>query len=229
MVEATQRIREGVGEDRFVVACFDQYPFSSACALLGIQRAMLAPLEEHTLLENTMRKAADFAVTYGKALAAAGADMLSGGDSPGGLVGPTIYEDVVAPMEREVITRLKQETGLPVSLHICGNSTRLLRTMADTGADVLELDHQVSIEDAVNVCGPDTALWGNLDPVGLLLAATPDEIAAAMNQVMEQITRSSHRRFIASSGCTLAPGTPAKNLLSLINTAKTFERSEHTA
>ena len=222
MVEATKRVRDGVGEDRYVVACFDQYPFSSACALMGVQRAMLAPLEEPTLLQNTMRKAADFAVAYGKALAAAGADMLSGGDSPGGLLGPAAYEDVVAPMEREVIARLKNETGLHVSLHICGDSSRLLPTMADTGADVLELDHQVSIEDASIVCGPNMALWGNLDPVGLLLSAMPEEIAEATTQLLDQIRRSSHRRFIASSGCTLAPGTPAENLKSLIDTVRNY-------
>ena len=35
------RIRNAVGDEVFLVACFDQYPFSLACELLGAERAML--------------------------------------------------------------------------------------------------------------------------------------------------------------------------------------------
>lgn len=222
MTEATQRIRDRVGDDHCVVACFDQYPFSAACALMGIERAMIAPLEEPQLLQDTMRKAADFAVAYGKALAAAGADVVSGGDSPGGLLGPTVYEDIVAPLERDVIDRLKHETGRPVSLHICGDSTKLLSAMAHTGADILEVDHQVDITKAAQLCGPNIAFWGNLDPVGLLLSATPEETAATTTKLLNQVQGASHRRFVASSGCTLAPATPADNLHSMIDTVRGF-------
>ena len=217
MIEATKRVREAVGEDRSVVACFDQYPFSTACALLGVQRAMIAPLEEPLLLEATMRKAADFAVAYGKALADAGADVLSAGDSPAGLLGPALYEEIAAPLEREVIARLKEEAGLPVTLHICGDSTRLLPSMTRTGADVLELDHQVPIEEAVDACGPDVAIWGNLDPVGLLLSATPEEVAQATQALVRQVRGLGHPRFIVSSGCTLAVGTPRENIHSMVS------------
>ena len=154
MVEATRRVRQRVGDDRCVVACFDQYPFSAACALMGIERALTAPLEDATLLRETMRRAADYAVAYGIALSDAGADILSGGDSPAGLLGPTAYEELAAPFEREVIARLKEATGLPVSLHICGDSTCLLPAMVSTGADVLELDHQVDIEKAIAYVRP---------------------------------------------------------------------------
>ena len=227
MVEATKRVREAVGADRSVVACFDQYPFSTACALMGVQRAMIAPFEEPALLEATMRKAADFAVAYGKALADAGADVLSGGDSPAGLLGPAFYEEIAAPLEREVITRLQEETGLPVTLHICGDSSRLLLPMAGTGADVLELDHQVSIEEAVNVCGPNVAIWGNLDPVGLLLSATAEDVAEATEGLVQQVRRLGHPRFIVSGGCTLAVGTPSENIHSMVSAvANTLHAAE---
>ena len=35
MLEALERIRQALGDEVFVVACFDQYPFSLACALMG--------------------------------------------------------------------------------------------------------------------------------------------------------------------------------------------------
>jgi MtaA/CmuA family methyltransferase len=224
MAEATRRVREGIGDDRFVVACFDQYPFSAACALMGVERAMLAPLDNPGLLRDVMQKTADYAVAYGKTLADAGADMLSAGDSPAGLLGPTAYEEIAAPLEREVIGRLKEETGLPVSLHICGDSSRLLPAMTQTGADVLELDHQVCITDAIRICGPDIALWGNLDPVGTFLSSTPEEVAETTTRVLRQVRELGHLRFVASSGCTLAVGTPEENVRAFLATVGDQQR-----
>ncbi len=89
MTEATRRVREKVGDDRFVVTCFDQHPFSSACALMGVERAMTALLQEPALLKDTMQKAADYAVAYGKALADAGPICSVAETRPAGCSGPT--------------------------------------------------------------------------------------------------------------------------------------------
>ncbi len=220
MMEATCRVREALGPDAFLVACFDQYPFSVACALMGIERAMTAAIEHDDLLASVMRKAADYAVAYGEALAAAGADMLSGGDSPAGLLGPTLYADVAAPFEQQVIERLRAATGKPVSLHVCGDTTDLLPAMAATGADVLELDHRVDMTWAAKVCGPNVTLWGNLDPVGVLLRANPAEVAAATRRLLHDMEAAGHRRFVLSSGCTLPVGTPAENLRAMFQTVR---------
>ena len=203
-----------------LVACFDQYPFSAACALLGIDRAMIATREEPDLLDATMRKAADYAVIYGTALAEAGADMLSGGDSPAGLLGPKMYAEVAAPIERGVIERLRAATGLPVSLHICGDARRLLSAMADTGAAVLELDYKVNIVQAIEACGDKVALWGNLDPVGLLQDAPPEQVAEQTRRLIRDVGQTGFTRFVASSGCTLTVGTPQENLLAFFDAVR---------
>jgi len=215
MIGATRRARDALGPDAFIVACFDQYPFSVACALMGIERAMTAAVEHDDLLTIVMQKAADYAVAYGEALTAAGADMLSGGDSPAGLLGPALHADVAAPFEQQVVERLRAATGQPVALHICGDTTDLLPAMTATGADVLELDHQVDMAWAAKVCGAEVALWGNLDPVGVLLRATPAEVAAAAKRLVGEMEAAGHGRFVLSSGCTLPVGTPPENLKAL--------------
>jgi uroporphyrinogen decarboxylase len=40
MLQALGYIRQGLGADVFLVACFDQYPFSLACALMGLEQVM---------------------------------------------------------------------------------------------------------------------------------------------------------------------------------------------
>lgn len=222
MLDAVRRVREGVGPDVFVVACFDQYPFSLACALMGLQNAMLAPADDRALIEAVMDRAAEHAVAYAAALAGAGADLLSGGDSPAGLLGPELYREIALPFERRVIAAVKARTGLPVSLHICGNAGPLLADMEDSGADVLELDQRTDLAEACRVVPGHVALWGNLDPVALLARGSPGDVAQAVRGLVRTTSEAGRGRFVVSSGCTLALETPEANVRALIETVKSL-------
>ena len=218
MLEALGRIREALGEGLrcgllrpvsvLPGVCLDGHP-------AGHVAARGRPCPSGSLME----KCSAYAVAYARALAAAGADMLSGGDSPAGLIGPRLYRDVALPFERRVVSALKAELAVPVSLHICGNAMPILADMVSSGADVLELDHYVDITSACRVVGSKVAIWGNLDPVGLLARGTPEEVRKATQDLIRAAGGCGHERLVASSGCTLAPDTPAENLAALIETA----------
>lgn len=216
MLEALRRIRDAVGDGTFVVACFDQYPFSLACALMGIERAMTEITGDRALVEALMGKCAEYAIAYGVALAEGGADMLSGGDSPAGLIGPRLYREAALPFEQRVVQGLKARVSVPVSLHICGNATPVLADMAASGADVLELDHRVDAANACRVLGPEIGVWGNLDPVALLAQGTPELVREKTLGLMRTVADCGHRRWVISSGCTISPDTPAANLRAML-------------
>ncbi|MAG94339.1 MAG: hypothetical protein CMJ48_11385 [Planctomycetaceae bacterium] len=169
-----------------------------------------------------MERGLEYGLAYARALAGAGADMLSGGDSPAGLIGPQLYRDVALPYQQRLVEGLKTNHAQPVSLHICGDATPILADMATTGADVLELDHAVDIRHACRIVGPDVALWGNLDPVGLLAQSTSENVRRATQCLLETVEECGHRRFVLSSGCTLAVETPPENLHAMFQTAREF-------
>jgi uroporphyrinogen decarboxylase len=220
MLQALADVRQGLGPDVFLVACFDQYPFSLACALMGLEQAMVSMREDRALLEGVLEKACACAIAYGKAMAAAGADMLSGGDSPAGLLGPRDYREIALPWEQRVIAELKKAVKAPVSLHICGKAAPILADMARSGADVLELDHQVPLPGAFQIVAPDIAIWGNLDPVGVLAQGNPQSVREATVDLLRSVAASGFRRFILSSGCTLAVETPTGNLDAFFEAAR---------
>jgi MtaA/CmuA family methyltransferase len=222
MLDALHRVRRALGDTVFLVACFDQYPFSLACELLGAEQAMLRLSDDRPLVEAVMERGLEYAEAYARALAEAGADMLSGGDSPAGLLGPRFYREAALPFEQRLIARLKAETRLPVSLHICGDARPILAPMATSGADILELDSRVSLTDAARRLGPDVALWGNLDPVGLLARGRVTEVRQATRELLHAVRQAQHPRFVLSSGCTLAVETPPENLHALFAAAREF-------
>ncbi len=224
MLEALARIVTVLGKDVFIVACFDQYPFSLAAALMGINQLMLKLHDDPSFVQALMARCGDYASAYGQALGTMGADLLSGGDSPAGLIGPRAYVEIALPAERKLIGQLRSATGKPVSLHICGDATRLLSHMASSGADVLEVDHAVDIGEACRVVGPDIGLWGNLDPVHVLAQGKPQAVQAEKEKVLTAVHEAGHRRFVLSSGCTLAVETPHANLDAVLHGSRAVGR-----
>jgi uroporphyrinogen decarboxylase len=222
MLDALRRVVREVGKDVFVVACFDQYPFSLAAALMGVNQIMLKVLDDAPFVQALMERCLPFALAYGRALSDAGADLLSGGDSPAGLLGPELYEQIALPFEKRLIAPLKTATGKPISLHICGNASALLRQMAASGADVIEFDHAVDPAIVCRVLDSRVALWGNLDPVRLLMQGQPGQVTAAARKLLEEIKANHRSNFVLSSGCTLAVETPHENLKALISAPSSF-------
>ncbi len=214
MLEALRRIVAAVGRDTAVVACFDQFPFSLASALMGLNELMLAVNDDPALVRALMARCHEYGLAYGRALAAAGADVLTGGDSPAGLIGPQRYREFALPFEQRLIAELKAATGKPVSLHICGKAEPILADMARSGADLLEIDYRTNLALACSVVGPEIALWGNLDPVAVLARGQPQDVRRAAKQALA--AAAGHKRFILGSGCTLAVETPFANVDELI-------------
>jgi uroporphyrinogen decarboxylase len=216
-LEVLSRVVEALGKETFVVGCFDQSPFSLACQALGMTSLMTRIIEDRSLVADLLGKCLEHALAYAEAMATCGADMLSTGDSPAGLLGPDLYSSVALPWEQKLLSLLRERTDKILSLHICGNTTAILTSMAGSGAHVLEFDHQVDIGDAFAMAGDQVALWGNIDPVRVLLNGNTSDVRDAVTGLLNT---AAGRRFVLSSGCILAPETPPQNLQALFSAAR---------
>ncbi len=222
MIEALRQVKQALGDDVFLVACFDQSPFSLACAVGGISDVMINTISDPEFVSALVDRCTDYAIAYAQALASAGADMLSTGDSPAGLVGPELYQQFCLPAEQQVFQKLRDSTDCKLSLHICGDATEILPDMVRSGAHVLELDHAVDIQHACSVVPEEIAIWGNLDPVDVLMSGDEERVTAEAKNVLEKVRAAGRRRFVLSSGCALAPATPEGNLKALMGAARSF-------
>lgn len=221
MLEILSRVVETLAKEVFIAGCFDQSPFSLACQIGGMTSIMTKLTSDFPFIEALMEKCFDYSLAYAKAMAACGADMLSTGDSPAGLIGPTEYANIAVPFEKRLFSALKK-TGKILSLHICGDSTALLEDMVSTGADVLEVDHQVSIGKAWEKVDDRVALWGNIDPVTILLQGSRSEVKSSVRELIVEVQEAKCRKFVLSSGCTLAPTTPSENLHAFMQESRSW-------
>ena len=66
-------------------------------------------------------------------------------------------------------------------------------------------------------------LWQRVLQLDMLFTERGAEsVRRAARAVLETVQARGHRRFVLSSGCTLAPETPAENLDALFETARAF-------
>jgi len=233
-LDAVHALRQHFG-DEVAVRGPGTGPFSLASYLVGGTEFFLTEIAEAMAEEDAHKEAqllelmdiaSDGLIAFLKALLEAGSDVLQAGDSLASLsmISPAIYETYVYPFEKKVfdaVGPLARERGAVTLLHICGKTTRILPLMAETGADILEIDAPVDMAEAKAVTAGKVALMGNLDPVTVLLQGTPELVTTQAINAMTSCDALSGG-FILGSGCEVAPRTPVPNLKALVDAAHGF-------
>jgi uroporphyrinogen-III decarboxylase len=97
--------------------------------------------------------------------------------------------------------------GALARLHICGNTTRILPDMMDSGADIIDLDWMVDMKSAAEKYGDRMSFCGNVDPVAIMMQGTPEKVYAATRACAE----AGGKRWISGAGCEVPDGTPEEN------------------
>ncbi len=80
--------------------------------------------------------------------------------------------------------------------------------MAESGADMVDIDGVADFSKASEVFGPSVKLLGNLDPVREVLYSTPEAIRARL----AECEQAASPRYVAGAGCEIPAKTPDANL-----------------
>jgi uroporphyrinogen decarboxylase len=206
-------------------------PFSLAAHLLGPERLLteLALVERHpnakaaASLRHLMELTTAALIAFAKACLEAGAHLVQAGDSLASpdAISPQMYRRWAFPFEQRFFTELRPaaaKLGAATLLHICGNTTPILDQMADTGAQILELDSKVDLAVAKARVGRRVCLMGNLNPVEVLWRGNPSQVEAAARRAIADAGQGGG--FILGSGCEVPPAAPQANLRALIAEAR---------
>ena len=207
-------MKERAGSEK-VVEGWVEGPCGASADLRGINTLMLDFFDDRAFVTDLFEFVVELAVRFGRAQVEAGADIIGIGDPASSLVGPRIYEELVWPYQKRLADGL-HAAGARVRLHICGNTRRMLAGMAKLGCDIVDIDSQVPLAEAREKMGPNQVLLGNLDPVRVLLDATPEAVFAALAECHRQ----AGPRYIVAAGCEVVRDTPLANIRALADYAR---------
>jgi uroporphyrinogen decarboxylase len=220
-VAFTRLAAKAVGDRAYIKTCFDQGPFTLATAVRGIEQLMLDLYEDPQFVLDLLEICTDAVIKFARACGQAGCHALTFGDSTAGLLSPRLFRHFAQPFEKQVIDGLA-DLGIPVFLHVCGDTAHILDMMVASGAPGLEVDYQHDIAYYKARTGGAVCLQGNIAPSRILFQGTVDEVREACRQALEQGKPGSH--FILSSGCEVPRDTPAENMRAMVQAARDFGR-----
>ncbi len=189
-------------------------PIAEAGCLRGVNNTMLDFIDDPGFVEDLFDFATQMEIDFALAQIEAGADIIGMGDAAGSLCGPRFYEPMVLPRERK-IAHAVHEAGALLRLHICGNTNDILKPMAVTGAEIIDLDYPVN-RDAVRAeMGEAPVIAGNFEPVKFLLNETPD----AVRQACRECHQAFGPRHIVCAGCEVPTNAPLENVQAMFDYA----------
>jgi MtaA/CmuA family methyltransferase len=156
-----------------------------------------------------MERITEVEIAFARAQIAAGADIIGLGDAIASQVSPKMYQKFALPYEQRIFAAVREAGAIP-RLHICGDTTHLLPFMAQSGAQIIDVDWMVDIGRAGALFAEHgIAVCGNFDPLAVALRGTPEQVYAATQDCMQR----GGARAISGAGCEIPDGTPPANLL----------------
>ena len=220
-LETSQRLMELVGDHVFVMGRADQGPFDVLCLLRGAQDFMVDLItEDEDVILHALEWATEAHIRFARAQLMTGVHSTSMGDSYAGpnLVSPEMYRKYAFPFEKKVVESIRDLPGA-YSIHICGDATKILTEMGETGADILELDWKVDMAEARKLIPDNVVLMGNVNPSDPMYLGTPEEVLRQSKNIIEG-TRG--KGLILSSGCALGANTKPENVAALVKAARLY-------
>lgn len=219
-METAQRLMEMVGDHVFVLGRADQGPFDLLTLLRGPQEFMMDLLtEDEDVIHHALQWATEAHIRFAKAMRDL-THATSMGDSYAGpnLISPNLYRQFALPYEKQVVSAV-QTPDKPYSVHICGDTTKILEDMATNGARIVEVDWQVDMGKARAIFPENVTIMGNVDPSDPLVLGSPEQVKAKAKAIIEA---TGGKGLILSSGCAMGANTKPENMAALVESAKLY-------
>jgi MtaA/CmuA family methyltransferase len=208
--EAIRFLKEDIGDD-VVIGAFVPGPFTLLSILIKPDMLMLDLKRDPASVHAALDKVVDILTYSALAYHKAGGDMLTVhemGGSPG-VLGPKRFEAFVLPPLQKLIASLPR----PRVLSVCGITNGAMPLLAQAGADAIHVD-QLNNLAASRAALPDSLLFGNIDPVGVLANGTESDVRQAVSAAIAAGVDA------VWPGCDLYPLTPLENLRAMMDVAR---------
>ena len=204
-LEAIRLFRERSGGEIPIMGWVEG-ALAEAADLRGVNNLMIDVYDRPEWVTELLELATEVAISFARAQIAAGADIIGLGDAIASQVSPSMYRTYALPYEQRIFAAVHEMGGL-ARLHICGDTTRIVDLMPQSGADIIDIDWMVDMAAAARAFGT-CAVVGNQDPVAVMLQGTPDQVRAAVRSCRQH----GGPRWISAAGCEIPDGTPHANL-----------------
>ena len=219
LLETTRILFREAGSDK-MIGVSQWGPMTMAGLLIGMEHFMTLTIRDRPAAKHIMEFAAKLTEKYWNLFVQAGAQLVSLAEPSAScdMISPKLFSDMALPFLKLTSEAM---TGLVESkfLHICGNTTKILERLPETGFDVFSLDYKVDLSIAREKLGGKMCFAGQLDPVSVMLMSSPQQIE---KKTKECIEKAGAGGYIVMPGCDLPPAVSVENVQAMVNTVLNY-------
>jgi uroporphyrinogen decarboxylase len=191
-------------------------PFTLASHLRGTN-IFMDMYDDPDYVSRLLEYCTDVALAMASYYQEAGMDVIGSVDPLISQISPDAFEQFMkAPYSRLFGTL--RERGVLSSFFVCGDATKNIEKMCETGPDCLSVDENINMAEAKKITDRhNLVLSGNIQlTIVMLLGNQRDNQKAAL----ELIDAMGTKNFILAPGCDMPYGVPAENIIGIAMAAQ---------
>ena len=212
-VETIKKCKENLPA---IVGGYIAGPFTLASLLVGVDDLAINTLMNPDFCHSVLSFTTDMAVMYAQAQQQAGADLIVLLEASAVFLSPKAFEDFVGKYVNKVCEMLK----IPVVLHVCGDSSKLIKKMCETSVQGLSLDSVINMVEVSKNVPDNMVLIGNISPVEVMLKRNSSEVYKSTMNLLEAME--AHPYYIPSTGCDVPGNTPIENVVAFCKAVRDY-------
>ncbi len=213
ILDATGELIKMAGKEVYVLTSV-KGPFSLASFLAGPEEFLESLISAPERAEWFLQRATENQKNFVRAIVPRGGVPFIGDPmASGSIISPGLFKRFALPYLKELVAEIHR-LGSWTGLHICGDTTGILRMMRATGAEILSVD-EMDISFVRQEIGADRVIMGNVS-TGLLESGRPEEVQEAARDCLKK----GLPRMILASACDVPAGAPVANVQALVSAAQ---------
>jgi uroporphyrinogen decarboxylase len=216
LLEAMKYLRD-LAKDEIKCSAGIVGPFTNAFFLFGVDETLRLIYKNSEAVHELCRVSLETCKAYAKAALDIGLSLaISEPMSSCTVVSPKVFREFSLPYLKELVDFIKGYDGTQVIIHICGQTDKIWKDIADLGIGGMSIDNVASLKDCKNTIGSQTKILGNVDPGGIMYSGTPQDVRI---KTLEGILDAydSPKGYVVMSGCSLPVETPFENIDAMMN------------
>ncbi len=218
-MEALRRCVDAIGDEVFMIPVIGA-PFTTAAALRGTETFIKELYTDPETVHSLMRVCTDSVkVLIDAYVKEGGVPITVDPVATGSMIGEKHFRQFVLPYLSEVYDHI-HSYSLPGVLHICGKTKRVIKSMAESGADILSLD-DIDLSEAKELVGEKTCLMGNVSSADGLFKGNPQMISDMVREGIEKAA-DNPKGYIVATGCEVPINTPHENMVAFLEAGRQF-------
>lgn len=193
-------------------------PFTLAGQIMDFNELLMAVFKNPAAVSRLLGKLTDILIEVAKAYENAGADYICLREMSGttDIISPKQFNELLQPE----LVKIIQKSGVPIILHICGNTNRIVHHMVECNAHAISVETKNDLVKTRQDIGPEPLVFGNIDGFGVLVNGTPAEVEKEVVNCLKSGVDA------LWPGCEISLKAPLENLRAMVRAVEKYGSSE---